>query len=986
MKNTCSGRVLSRLFLPLCFAFIGALINVSNIYALNPKFWTLPQSFARNFDACVQFSDNQAAFISGMDILIQDLNTDEYDIYDLSRTDGWPADVRKIDAAMSWQTGELAFIAGNRMIMYDPMNAQVYNVAPWGLPGGWNGYDAGDRVGGGNYMLISQLDYAIYSPISNAFVDGGTLNWDGWPQNWNGGVNDILNIGDGFVYLFREGEVLVMDLGTHDYIGIGSINVIPEVTQQQVTNVDQNTTQQGGAGSDWCLVGGLGNLVPQKSPHAGVQNGTEFLDILPMGTRIAEVRVWGMTTITGIQFVTESYEGFRSETAIAGKGFGVPRKFELVPDECITGITGATGGPAGNFLYSLQFITNKRTSPLFGPKFGNKGQNSFSFRVPNGGSFFGLFGTYTASITSIGIQFGIDANVIGGEGDDLSGANTQMVTDMYFTGASTNKAGANEKEDPYFDQFSDFIEEKAWSVSDFQEKEIPAKDWLGVGIDALTFDPLEITKSDLPDKSRSIVLLTPSRVQCGPKSQWFKPYGAVDKSVQSGKDDSETTVTRNYGEFSNTYSINAHASVSTPYGGGSLSGSFSEMNSSSFGSEFICASREVIREYYQIELQYDWVNDRTGAQERQQLGFTFRNAVEKLPVPSSDFREIDPRTQQKGGRLAGPLERYRNEYMQFIKDFGTHWAYKVMFGGKYTVIEQVSRTEFENSRKTAMKFQAELNVKIKGFGGGAGGGYGNENSSTTGSSNENRVRRVKVSGGEGNTDFEQWSQAIASSPGPFDIEVKLISDFLSEVFFPFDEDIEKKQKLLKAFTYQYLLDNAKDPIPPVGNFFREVAARDCYYKVEITGINTNGHSAQLYGNLNIGAWSESGASLLNKKFWSKGGGSKGNVLNVGENQQAIGGTYYLKGKEGDLDRGKVAIWGSLKEYNSVNMGPANNDWDDGKADESYGSKTKNNVNQFDLFSLMSEGQSGDYKVTFGGPPGSIVISAKITRIPADQYR
>jgi hypothetical protein len=996
LPNVLNGNTEGMSFQKLLGRFIVFFVSVSFVISCqsaharidkaknppSPRIWSLPEPFVSNLDATVAFSPSQVAFISGLKILIQDLNTDQYDVYDLAMTTNWPQGISWVDAAMKWSEFELALLSGEKLLIYNTAQSAITSVTDWGVPSGWPQYDGAEVLDGVNFMLLYGLEYVLFEPRLNQFKQGGGINWDPWPGHWSGDVDDLLNIDDGYLYLFRDGEVLVMDVQTRDYVGLGSVNVIQEFQSQQPQYQESAQVQQSTPGDGWCLIGGAGNLSPRKSPIAGVNNGTSFLDVLPKGTRIAEIRVWGMSTISGIQLVTESPEGFRSEAPVAGKGFGKPKVFELVPDECIEGITGATGGPAGNFLYSIQFITNKRTSPLFGPNFGAKGRDSFSFRVPTGSSFLGLFGTYTASLTSIGMQYGVDTSAELAAG--APGAGAAQSTSAYFQGGG--QATSTEQEDPYFDQFTDFIDEKAWSVGDYQEKEIPAKDWLGVGIDVLKFDPLEITKSDLPPKSRSIVLLTPSREVCGPKSQWFKPYGARDKSVQSGEEDSKTTISKTFGEFSDEFSVNAHVSVGTPFGGGSLSGSFSEMNSSSFGSEFICASREVVREYYQMELKYDWLDERTGQKQRQQLGYTFRKSVEELPAPSGKMREIDPNTQARGKKLASSLERYRQDYMDFIKKYGTHWAYKVMFGGKYTVIEQVSRTEFENSRKTAMEFQASVNVQVKAVSAGAGGGYGSESSSTRGSSDEKRIRKVKVSGGEGNTDFDQWSAAIASSPGPFDVEVKLISDFLTPVFFPFDEEISNKQILLKAFTYQYLLDNADLPVRPNGDFFRDVAARDCYYKVEISGINTSGHNAELYGNLSIGAWTEGGSQVLNQQFWSKGGGKRTNVLNVGQNSQPIGGIYYIKGKEGDLDRGNVAIWGRLKEYNSVDMGPANRDWDAGVADEDYGSKTSNTVNKFELFSLQGEGQSGDYTVTFGGPPGSIFIKAKITRIPKSQYK
>lgn len=143
----------------------------------------------------------------------------------------------------------------------------------------------------------------------------------------------------------------------------------------------------------WVPAGKRANVF-WKSPNtsigytatAGGGGGTAFSDTLsmfPAGSRVRKIKVWHGTVIDRLQIVYETPEGDLVDGPSHGGPGGTLSIVTLDPDEYITGITGtyANYPGVGTVIWSLAFITNKRTTTTFGLT-GTAG--SYSFEVPAG--------------------------------------------------------------------------------------------------------------------------------------------------------------------------------------------------------------------------------------------------------------------------------------------------------------------------------------------------------------------------------------------------------------------------------------------------------------------------------------------------------------------------------------------------------------------------------------------------------------------------
>jgi hypothetical protein len=85
-----------------------------------------------------------------------------------------------------------------------------------------------------------------------------------------------------------------------------------------------------------------------------------------------------------------------------GGAGGSAKTFILSGGEKILRISGSYGGQYGNYIYSIQFHTNQRNSPVYGEKRGNR---TFNLRVPSGSEFAGISTKYGKHLNAIGLLY-----------------------------------------------------------------------------------------------------------------------------------------------------------------------------------------------------------------------------------------------------------------------------------------------------------------------------------------------------------------------------------------------------------------------------------------------------------------------------------------------------------------------------------------------------------------------------------------------------
>jgi Jacalin-like lectin domain len=145
-----------------------------------------------------------------------------------------------------------------------------------------------------------------------------------------------------------------------------------------------------------------GPAVAQEAPSteiAGGSGGHSFLDPEPEpGTRVVEAQVRSGEYVDSVQLVYMLRDGRTITGPKHGGEGGALSVFHLDADEYLVGISGHTG----SYIDSIQFLTNKRTSPLFG---GHGGGRDFHIDVPANAQVTGFTGRAGEYLDAIGLTF-----------------------------------------------------------------------------------------------------------------------------------------------------------------------------------------------------------------------------------------------------------------------------------------------------------------------------------------------------------------------------------------------------------------------------------------------------------------------------------------------------------------------------------------------------------------------------------------------------
>lgn len=131
----------------------------------------------------------------------------------------------------------------------------------------------------------------------------------------------------------------------------------------------------------------------------GGRGGSAFSDDnIPAGARISEIRVRAGDRIDSIQAIYTLANGQTMEGSRHGGGGGKLNTFRLDSDEYVIGIYGRYG----DNVDSIAIRTNKRTSPVFGGRGGNK---DFQINAPDGSMAIGFLGRSGQHLDAIGLTY-----------------------------------------------------------------------------------------------------------------------------------------------------------------------------------------------------------------------------------------------------------------------------------------------------------------------------------------------------------------------------------------------------------------------------------------------------------------------------------------------------------------------------------------------------------------------------------------------------
>jgi len=148
----------------------------------------------------------------------------------------------------------------------------------------------------------------------------------------------------------------------------------------------------------------------------------------------------------------------------------------------------------------------------------------------------------------------------------------------------------------------------------------------------------------------------------------------------------------------------------------------------------------------------------------------------------------------------------------FVKNFGTHYASEVQYGGRATQRIEVVRTEYENFLEQGIDVTAEARATFEVAKGSATGHVGVTRSDKFTGSREVRTEQIVYAGGTAQSNFDQWALYVKDNPAPIALKLVPLYQLLTQAWFPNDPAIDEKGKLLRDTIESYLRpSNIPDP-------------------------------------------------------------------------------------------------------------------------------------------------------------------------------
>ena len=874
------------------------------------KKWKIDNKISKNATAAVYIPGmDMAAFISGTNITYLPINEGEKVTTSLTDYGSLPEGWNNITAAVKWDNSNIMLFNGITYLMLDITGPTLTPMGDFpGLPKTWgNKLDAAVEWGESQILFFSGNEFIIFSKEEGTISEISKISdWQGLNPSWEK-TNSVLNINDGYLYFFNKNKYVKLNTETQEFdesISKSSFGLPPAIKkaslvtkkeeEEEILIEDINT-------DNWCLTGtpsgaSDADLVEDVTKSKGGKSGDSFEDTIPQGTRVKEIKIWGGYVLVGLQVVLQTSEGKTIELPILGSKKGKTKVFAVPEGDCITGITGTFAGSYGNFIHGISFKTSSKKSKYFG----SRGKKHFKIDVPSGASFYGFKVSAKNYISNIALKY------VAYEG---SIEEEEIVVE---NNATDNTNPGDKYKGAYDDSFTD-VKEAAMSEDSMTSFEVlPAVEWLGKGVNILNLDPLDIGGSET--KESPIILIT-SKKMGGPQGRKNIPYGTDYKTVGSGRSSTSKSWVEKFGDFTTNFGIGVSVEVGTPVGGGSLSGSYKQMNKTSLGSEEIYLTQFIDRTLFNLNLDLKWT-DRSFKKYRQLLSPDFREKIDALPVVSS-YPKLSHKNMSKKRKLPSQILKVRDAYMQMIEEYGTHIIGNVDFGGKFVTSTKISKSTYQTTRMTAKDFKAhaEGQIKMVTVGGSAEFNYGTKNVSSEKSGNVATQHYIQGSNGE--TVFNTWSANLKESAVPIKVKLLPLYLLLSKIYWPKDKDIEKKRDILKIITEKYQINNGIKPKKSKGGFFSLPKALKHKYTLTIKSINCKGIDSREAGSANeIFGLIHSKYTQPNKKTtyeteWKK---NEGGAVSIYMDQSfPLGKKHSVTLKEGDIKGGNFRIYANFKE-------------------------------------------------------------------------
>lgn len=322
-------------------------------------------------------------------------------------------------------------------------------------------------------------------------------------------------------------------------------------------------------------------------------------------------------------------------------------------------------------------------------------------------------------------------------------------------------------------------------------------DFVGRCYDALKVDPLDIETGDKFPMAFEIKKFDNTR------DGRFKKPACTDHipSTGGGYQQNTKSVSSSY-DFHSFIQQDGSLTVSDPTGAlysATLSASFKETRDTTQEGTAVVTYTSMTVRCYQLQLK------------------------SKLELKSKPgLLKLDPVLDAAVGSL--PASDGADAFASFIDQFGTHYAHRVLFGGRAHQRITIAKSDYSSFLEAGLDVQAEAKATFDVASGQVKGGSSSVQRQKFVNATKNSTESIVFAGAYAQLalGIDTWASAVHDDPAPIQVELHPLSELLTQDFFPHDSLIAAKQQRLSDAIDGYLASKGDDVRKAVLHYGDEV--------------------------------------------------------------------------------------------------------------------------------------------------------------------